>query len=103
MACDSLLDIVELYWAKQTPRGRWDGIKQVGTAASPESWTTKKLSALESSLKQRVNRLTAELEALKAQGGPNGKKMGRWSLWTREANLRIYQESGRGRGTMPND
>lgn len=70
---DSLLDLVELYQAQQTPRGRWDGIKQVGTLLlPPESWTTKKLSALESSLTQRVNRLTAELEALKAQGGQNG-------------------------------
>ena len=70
---DSLLDSVELYWAQQTPRGRWDGIKQVGTLLfPPETWTTKKLSALESSLSERVNRLTAELEALKAQGDPNG-------------------------------
>lgn len=70
---DSLLDLVELYQAQQTPRGRWDGMKQVGTLLlPPESWTTKKLSALESSLTQRVNRLTAELEALKAKGGQNG-------------------------------
>lgn len=32
---DSLLDIVELYQAQQTPRGRWDGIKQVGTLLHP--------------------------------------------------------------------
>ena len=70
---DSLLYLVELYQVEQTPRGRWDGIKQVGTLLDPpESWTTKKLSALESSLTHRVNRLTAEIEAMKAQGGPNG-------------------------------
>ncbi|MBU2755687.1 hypothetical protein HFU84_08360 [Acidithiobacillus sp. CV18-2] len=48
---DTLRDSIELYWAQQTPGSRWDGLKQVGTLLYlPESWATKKLSALESSL-----------------------------------------------------
>ena len=65
---DSLLDRIELYWAHQTARGRWDGVEQVGTLLFPPGeWKVKRLSATESALTERVHRLSADLEALKAQ------------------------------------
>lgn len=66
---DSLIDSIELYWAHQTARGRWDGLQQVGTLLHPpEQWRTRRLSAMESALTERVRRLSAELEAQKAKG-----------------------------------
>ncbi|MGC8603640.1 MAG: hypothetical protein ACP5VS_08140, partial [Desulfomonilaceae bacterium] len=66
---DILLDSIELYWAHQTARGRWGGLQQVGTLLHPpEQWRTRRLSAMESALTERIRRLSAELEAQKAQG-----------------------------------
>ena len=65
---DTLQDAIELYRAHQTARGRWDGLEQVGTLLyPPENWRGRRLSATESALTERVRRLSAELEQIKAQ------------------------------------
>ena len=65
---DTLQDAIELYWAHQTARGRWDGLEQVGTLLfPPENWRGRRLSATESALTTRVRRLSAELEQLKSR------------------------------------
>ena len=64
---DTLLDWIELYWAHQSARGRWDGLQQVGSLLyPPEQWKEKRLSALESALTERVRRLSAELRVQRA-------------------------------------
>ena len=66
---DSLLYNIELYWARQTPRGRWEGLESAGNLLyPPEQWKEKRLSAAESALTKRVHQLTSEMEALKAKG-----------------------------------
>ncbi len=61
---DSVLDSIELYWAHQTARGRWEGLRQVGTLLfPPDNWKVKRLSALESALTERLRRLSIQAEA----------------------------------------
>jgi hypothetical protein len=65
---DTLQDAIDLYWAHQTVRGRWDGLERVGTLLfPPENWRGRRLSATESALRTRVRRLSAELEQLKSR------------------------------------
>ncbi|WP_348550621.1 hypothetical protein [Acidithiobacillus sp.] len=66
---EDLQHSVLLYLAQQSLRGRWDRFTQIGSLLyPPESWRSRRLSAAESALTQRVQRLGAELEALKAPG-----------------------------------
>ena len=64
-----MTELLKCHW-NNNARGRWDGLEQVGMLLHPPGhWRTRRLSAMESVLTERVRCLSAELEALKAQAG----------------------------------